>query len=220
MKNIMKYLLLFVVVLAFLTACSQEKKNSVPEKLQEDIDAQYIGDRTGSGLHIEPLDEYNKYLKTMPKLDYFVPYEQFSEIGEFESFVCLTDARYDDYSKCFYDLWDENGIYLGLYVYWAEKHPRENKTTVSEVDNLSDLRQIDAKGEHVVYYDLEGIWYKYIDGELLSISWCTDKSVFILMSETGFLTGEELDPNSFVAKIVNQETAVSTIAEFNRKVSD
>ena len=218
MKNIMKYLLLFTVILAFLTACSQGKQNSAPEKPQENIDAQYIGDRPG--LHIEPLDEYNKHLKTMPKLDYFVPYEQFSEIGEFESFVCLTDARYDDYSKCFYNLWDENDIRLGLYVYWVERHPRENEITVSKVDNPSDMRQIDAKGERVVIYDLGGIWYRYINGDLLSISWCTDKSVFILMSEPGFLTGEELDPNSFVAKIVNQETAVSTIAEFNRKVSD
>ena len=55
-------------------------------------------------LTLETYDEYLNFIDNAELPAEFVAYEEISHLGEFKSFVCLSEARLNNFSSCMYTL--------------------------------------------------------------------------------------------------------------------
>ena len=120
-------------------------------------------------LTLESITEYRKILNTEKIPNNFVRYESISRLGSFRSLVFLSDAYDNDFSSYMYTLVDSIGYEIALYI----NHDVSNLPTIStdfitSVDT-SDMRRLE-EGKSGTYVN-EYLIYKYVSGELLSISW-------------------------------------------------
>lgn len=147
----------------------------------------------------ERYSDYEKFLKTAELPENFVKYEDIAHLGKFEGYVCLSDAHGGDYSQGFFNLKDGTGESLGLYVYTI---PRE-KEKVNVIDNVDsdDLRRI-SSGESGVYtlFDAD---YRYVSGELLSITWVRGGVEYVLIGDS-MLSDYPLTSSTVVGKMLDK----------------
>lgn len=155
-------------------------------------------------LTIVSYSDYASFLESTDLPDEFVDYDSISLLGEFDRFICLSDARYDDYSSYLYVLNDENYEGLGLYID-HEIEPFEN----SNVDvNSEDMRRIDASESGT--YLLSGLEYTYVSGLLLSVSWQIDGVTYTLAGNS-MLYDYPLDIATQVGKLLNVDSANAVV---------
>ena len=67
-------------------------------------------------LTIESMDDYTEFFNTTKLQQEFVMYEGIKELGDFVSFIVLSDVAADDYSSYKYDLRDSSGYVLSLHI--------------------------------------------------------------------------------------------------------
>lgn len=156
------------------------------------------------------LDTYDEYLDFIGSAELpaeFVEYEDISYLGEFQSFICLSEARINDYSSCMYTLFDESQSEFVLYVDIGsqEAFPSESTVTAVNGSNMRSLVNSTDSGSFVV----SGMEYKYLGGKLHTISWFKDNVRYTLFDSLGDYP--ENTTTTAVAKLLDLETAASCL---------
>lgn len=150
----------------------------------------------------EKYGDYKKFLEDADLPENFVAYDDIAHFGEFESFVCLSDAREGDYSQSFYNLKDDSGQSLGLYVY-TKPRETENADIIDNVDS-DDLRHISGGASGV--YTLFDVDYRYVSGELLSMTWVKNGVEYVLIGDS-MLSDYPQNANTVVSKMLDRRLA-------------
>lgn len=158
-------------------------------------------------LTLETYDEYLNFIGSAELPAEFVAYEEISNLGEFQSFVCLSESRINDYSSCMYTLFDESQSEFVLYVDIGSKETIPSASTVTTIDgsNMRSLVNSTDSGSFVV----SGMEYKYVDGKLHTISWFKDNVRYTLFDSLGDYP--ENTTTTAVAKLLDLETAASCL---------
>lgn len=156
------------------------------------------------------LETYEEYLNFIGKAELpaeFVTYEEISHLGEFKSFVCLSEARLNNFSSCMYTLFDESQREFLLYVDIGSQETIPSESTVTAVNgsNMRSLVNSTDSGSFVV----SGIEYKYLGGKLHTISWFKDNVRYKLFDSLGDYP--ESTTTTAVAKLLNLETAAGCL---------
>lgn len=147
----------------------------------------------------ERYSDYEKFLKTAELPENFVKYEDIAHFGKFEGYVCLSDVRGGDYSQGFFNLKDSAGEYLGLYVYTM---PREKeKVNIIDTVDSDDLRRV-SSGVSGVYTFLD-IDYRYVSGELLSMTWVKNGVEYVLIGDS-MLSDYPQNSDTVVSKMLDR----------------
>lgn len=162
-------------------------------------------------LIIESYDEYLKFIKGVNLPTDFVSYEAISTLGEFKSFVCLSDASNNDFSSCMYNLFDESQSEFVLYVdIGSQTAITTPVSTVTTIDGNNMRSLVNSSGAGI--YVASGMEYKYVAGKLLSISWSND-NVSYTLSGTSMLGDYPEDfATTAVGKMMNIQSATSVVA--------
>lgn len=158
-------------------------------------------------LTLETYDEYLNFIGNAELPAEFVAYEDISNLGEFQSFVCLSESRINDYSSCMYTLFDESQSEFVLYVDIGSKETIPSASTVTTIDgsNMRSLVNSTDSGSFVV----SGMEYKYVGGKLHTISWFKDNVRYTLFDSLGDYP--ENTTTTTVAKLLDLETAASCL---------
>lgn len=213
MKKFMKLFFVLLIVTGLFTACNRGEESETSAATEEK-EQMYFGSRPM--LTIESMEEYNKFLETMPDVDGFVTYDMIKEIGTFKHFVCLSDSRFNDYSHYTYGITDDTGSEFILYV----KHTNDTSLNVTEaigVLDAQDMRLADEERHGI--YQHQGFIYKYYSGKLNSIIWYAKGREFVLAGVGANLADyPATSENTFISKLLKQETAVAAVESIKSKV--
>ena len=147
----------------------------------------------------ERYSDYEKFLKTAELPENFVKYEDIAHLGAFEGLVVLSDAPNGDYSQLLYNLKDSAGQSLGLYIYTMSRE-HENDTVIDAVDS-DDLRRV-SSGVSGVYTFLD-IDYRYVSGELLSMTWVKNGVEYVLIGDS-MLSDYPQNSDTVVSKMLDR----------------
>ena len=211
MKRVISVVSLLMIVFGFLACGNTNTQMSTQNETQGTDSVQFANYEL---LTLEGMEEYSSFLETMPEDEEFVTYDEIKEIGDFESFVVVS-PYWRDYSHCLYGLRDNAGHKIGVYVNRMSEGEYIPEITVSHVADQTDLRQIDS--DEVEHYKANGMIYTYIEGKLSTIRWYVGEYEFILNSEP-WLSELTVGENTFVSKMLSQETAVAAVESINAKV--
>lgn len=160
-------------------------------------------------LTLETYDEYLDFIGNAELPAEFVTYEEISHLGEFQSFVCLSEARVNDFSSCMYTLFDESQseFVLSVDIGSQEAIPSESTVTAVNRSNMRSLVNCTDSGSFIV----SGMEYKYVGGKLLSIAWFKDNVRYTLSGDSILGDYPENATTTAVAKLMNIETAASCL---------
>lgn len=168
-------------------------------------------------LTIEDYGEYENFVAKIEKGSEFVAYERIQSLGEFKSFVCLSNGYSGDYSKYMYNLSDASGYEFVLYV----THNAVVKSYGPEADKpLSvtgeqDLRnRSDAAGGVL---ELNNVRYRYSKyGKVMSISWIENGVEFTISAQ---LDEYPNVTDTVLSKLLSYDTAVAAKQSFMEEVN-
>lgn len=158
-------------------------------------------------LTIGDYDEYESFVAKMEKGSEFVAYERIQSLGDFKSFVCLSNGYSGDYSKYMYNLSDASGYDFVLYVTHnavVKSYGPEADKPLSATGEQNLRNRADATGGVL---DLNNVQYRYSKyGKIMSISW--------IESGVEFTISAQLDeyPNvtdTVLGKLLTYDTAVA-----------
>lgn len=160
-------------------------------------------------LTLETYDEYLNFIGIAELPAEFVAYEDISYLGEFQSFVCLSEARVNDFSSCMYTLFDESQSEFVLYVDIGSQEAIPSESTVTDINGSNMRSSVNStdSGSFIV----SGMEYKYVGGKLLSISWFKDNVRYTLSGDSMLGDYPESTTTTTVAKLMNIETAASCL---------
>lgn len=160
-------------------------------------------------LTLETYDDYIKFIGKAELPAEFVMYEEISHLGEFKSFVCLSESRINDFSSCMYNLFDESQSQFFLYVDIGlqESIPPVSTVTAVNGSNMRSLVNSTDSGSFIV----SGMEYKYVGGKLLSIAWFKDNVRYTLSGVSMLGDYPENTTTTAVAKLLDLETAASCL---------
>lgn len=155
-------------------------------------------------------DDYNEFIHSTELPSDFVPYEAVASIGKFDGFVCLTDARQNDYGQYMYDLIDDNGFNLMLYVDHRTEKPFKIELKDLTAATADDLRFF-ADGETGIAAR-DDLKYTYIKGKLLSVEWESQGITFTLCANM-MLSDYPLDTSNetFASRLLTPQKAGSAV---------
>ena len=171
------------------------------DHLLDDIVKPEEGDRPLLTLEFE--DAYTEFINSTELPADFVSYDEIAAIGAFRGLVILSDAYTNDYSSYLYTLVDSEGFEISLYV----DHNEKILSTANPVSNVNqtDMRMLSDTSRGV--YTSNGLTYKYVSGELLSISWKNQNITYTLCaSGAPMLSDYPLAESTFVGKMLNLTT--------------
>ena len=183
-----------------------ESKDVLVQKVDEHIQMYQLS--------IFDYDEYVMFVKKTMLPDYFVSYEELSEFGTFNGFVCLSDATAQDYSSLIYAFVDESGEEFSMYVNYTPKCSfAESKKTKAAIDskniNTSDMRTVKVTESQSCKYSYQGIEYVYsMHGEIMSITWYCGDIEFVLSGIGGY---PKTDKTTMVNSLFNLDTALQVV---------
>ena len=160
-------------------------------------------------LTLETYDEYLNFIGSAELPAEFVLYEDISHLGEFRSFVCLSEVRVNDFSSCMYTLIDESQSQFMLYVDIGSQETVPPVSTVTAV-NKSNMRSL-VNSTDSGSFIMSGMEYKYVGGKLLSIAWFKDNVRYTLSGDSMLGDYPENATTTVVAKLMNIETAASCL---------
>ncbi|MBQ8408135.1 MAG: hypothetical protein IJY39_04655 [Clostridia bacterium] len=164
----------------------------------------------------ESLDELDAFLKMNKIPRNFVTYDVISDMGEFISFVFLSDAQSGDYSHGFYSLRDKSGMEIGVYVQFLNDTYVSAEDQIFEVPTPMDLRTSETNGSKLGVYVVDQISYTYISGLLSSIKWEIDNIQFTILFNSSIVDIQLNEMNDCLANLLNAQTAskcVDNLAE-------
>ena len=158
-------------------------------------------------LTLETYDEYVEFIESAQLPAGFLAYEDISLLGEFKSFVCLSEARLNDFSSCMYSLIDESQSEFVLYVDIDSQETVPLESTVTAVNNSNMRFLVDSTDTG--YYIVSEMKYQYVRGRLLSISWFKGNVRYTLSGDLH--TYPENVTATAVAKLLDLQTAESCL---------
>jgi hypothetical protein len=215
-------LLILICVALFFAACN--KQNDVEISISDTsssitvttptdatVDAIVTPNVEEPLLTIESYSEYVSFLEYTDLPDQFVSYDMIAQFGAFDSFVCLTDARYGDYSSYMYNLVDvaADDADIVLYVDQDGSTIDTSQQTALKGVNTENMRCLST--EESGAFISNGIEYYYVNGLLLSIKWQVEDTLFTL-SGRGLLDGYPQEAVSTpIGNMMNIQSAESVI---------
>jgi hypothetical protein len=155
-------------------------------------------------LTVESFLGYKKFLRTADLPIDFIAYDNISEFGDFESFICLSDAGVGDFSSYMYHLVDENDYRLTLYIDHNNSNEIPESTIAATSILAKDMRKLDEKLSGS--YAKEEFSYYYISGELLSITWTHEGITYKLCGDS-MLSDYPSTEKTIAGKLLNLDNA-------------
>lgn len=214
MKSILTLFTLITISIN-LIACSYANSNPLQHASQSD----YQKDTAPSGetplLTCSNYDDYRKFINSNKLPSDFIDYDALATVGEFVSFVCLTDARQNDYGQYMYTLTDQNNYSLTLYIdhrtsNTGEVGPNGIAQKELSIGKTSDFRYYPNNETGTATKD--GLKYTYLNGKLLSVTWQNNNATFTLCSDTVLSDYPSNPPNdTFTNQILIGKATVSDI---------
>lgn len=157
-------------------------------------------------LTIESYDAYMAFIEKSELPHDFVQYESIAQFGEFKSFVCLSDARNNDFSSCMYSLVDDSQSEFVMYIDIGDTNKdKVQLSTITSVNN-ANMRVLTNKTDAGTYV-VAGLKYKYVAGKLLSISWTRGAVSYTLSGNSMLGDYPESATTTAVGKMLNTHTA-------------
>ena len=222
MKRTLLILVLTAIVL-FATGCrthtdmSMKTENDSAQSDNSDLESKdESAQKADAHIDIYQLSiyDYNEYVtfvekNTLP--DFFVTYEDLSEFGEFNGFVCLSDAAAQDYSSLFYSFVDETGDSFCMYVNYTPKcsfaeSSKSKPILKNENINPTDMRTATVNesktASKYVYNDT--VYLYSFHGEIMSISWRCGELEYILSDIHDY---PATDKETAINKLMNLDSA-------------
>ena len=204
----MKKLLLLMLIIS-LILCMFSCSNTMVEDDSKANNVNYVNDFMGDRplLNIQSYSEYKKFIKKVTLPENFIYYENIEDLGEFQGFVCLTDARIGDYSQCMYTLYEKD---VGEFTLYVDKNPfyetEHTKNVITDVDK-ADMRSLDMEISGT--YQYKNIRYVFLVGKLHSIKWKSGEWYYTISSIDDL---KEDTSKANISKLFNLETAPDLIA--------
>ena len=160
------------------TQSSSSTDTQTTDEISDDVDASdgaQSGDSPNHSVEyrlitITDHDEYVKYVNDHKEDAEFIDVMSFRDLGEFDGFIILSNARAGDRSQYRYDLIDGSGSKLSVTI--TDLTSREIQQDQPAIDAAScgnDLRGLMNSVSGAV--DLGGTKYVYVNGKLLCIDW-------------------------------------------------
>ncbi len=185
---------------------SSEQNKGTPQESTEDIVEPMPDDPRR--LSFESLDKYESFIEATALPKNFVSYEKFSQLGKFDDMVFLSDAYNGDYSSSLYTLIDDVAE-VALYVDMVPRTDVEmSQDYILNTAFDDDMRHLSADISGC--YVHEGLTYRYISGELLSITWQSEGVTYTLCGNS-MLGKYPQNSTTVVGKLLNTNTASATI---------
>lgn len=161
---------------------------------------------------IENYREYQRLEKdTLPKE--VVKYEDIKAIGQFNSFVVLSDGFSGDYSQYMYSVKDGSGYTFYITITDTARWQSKEPNILSTEYDKTDMRTVDETKSGSIF--VNNIDYLYVKGVLLSISWKQGDIEFKITGDSPSkiysLDNYPKGYRTFVSDILNSETARKTI---------
>ena len=203
-----------VFALIMLVGCNVQKEN---DDSSANLSEPSINAITNEGerptLCIEKYDEYLKLVQSQVLPDAFVKYEVISGFGEFSSLVILSDFRNGKYSTYMYSLVDQTDTMLHIYIEHEKEKVNSSKIISETVVNKKDLRVISSNDTGK--FEIEGITYTYVSGELLTVSWKDGNITYTISYDTKNedITQKPINDTTMFEKLLNIETATAVISK-------
>lgn len=213
MKKVLSLFFTLLILTGALSACGL---NDAPETSGQVENSEQLYSVDRKKFTIQSLEEYNRYLETIPEGGKFVTYDALKEIGTFKIFVGLTNTPRDGYTYYVYGLVDETGKEFILYI----KHTDEIVNNISntiECEDPQDMRIAKEKSDG--NYSHQGLTYGYWEGRLGYLEWHVDEIQFQLAGVEFSLADYPVGEDTFVSKLLSQETAVAAVESINAKVA-
>jgi hypothetical protein len=223
-----RIIVLIISLCLSLFACTQVESNETIPSFMSNSPTVSTSIPLAPEINVEPsyeplmIDNYTEYLAFLENTDLpktFIPYEEFSSIGEFDQFMCLTNAAKGDYGQCMYTLIDASGWKLTLYVENRTERWTINESKLALIpsmpENTQDYRSQPIDKEKYLYN--QGILYTYVNGKLMSSVWYSETAEFTLCNTNGEQLGNyptESAHSTFVSKILTKselQNALNTL---------
>ena len=219
----MKHSMLIIVLLCLslvVCACSNsnnigsgpiDQNNQITNNEQNgDIEASQGGDRPM--LSIESVGEYTDFIKSTKLPENFVTYEKINQLGDFKFkfLVFLEEVHAIEYKSYLYTLVDSSGYEICLYIDNLETVETDDINISTDTVNAADMRTIAEKTSGT--FTTDGISYKYVAGELLSISWI-DQGIRYKLCGDPMLSDYPATQSTFVGKLLNANVASSVVGK-------
>lgn len=157
-------------------------------------------------LTINSTDDYTAFLNTTKLPQEFVMYEEIKELGNFLGFVVLSEFYVDDYSSYMYNLRDSSGYVLSLHI--------DHDTLEETIGSSSPITKVNSENMRILpqkssgtYVD-QGLVYRYVNGELLAISWTYEGVTFTLGGSSMFSDYPSTEA-TFAGKLLNGSKAAT-----------
>lgn len=220
MKKILS-ILLIIIFLVSLVACSPSQSNQPPQKSgQDDSSTNHFEPNEAYWIvnhklaYFKSLEEYENYLSSNSIPKDFISYEDISDFGEFGSFSLDDNFHYS------YLLKNQNAeIYLCIY---PEAPSLKTYNILSPTANI-DMRICPGTSEGVELFTHNGLLYRYMDGLLKDIYWTSGNirfslSVFYYHSNQGGFSSYTGD-NVAINALLNKDTAGSVKLAFDNMMA-
>lgn len=220
MKKI--FILLICISIIFCASC---EKNNVAEITSSSIES--ANNTTTSeydpmsvdGLFANTYKEYLDYVDEYAK-EGFISYDQLSFIGEFKSWLLLSDEY--DFDRYKYNLIDENGKEVDITIY----HDYTKESWWKDDKMSKDILPIPSDGNFIKYnggkkgvITVGNLNYNYTVGYLNYITWTSGNYGFMLSSydyAKYYTLGEK---ETFLHDILLLDTAVPSMEKFNAAIA-
>ena len=233
MKKVLSIFLVMITLIISFTGCQTQSKPSEhdnEDSFQPEPDSlinENIEDEHADiyQLSIFSYEEYVKFTKTADLPEYFVAYEDISEFGQFNGFVCLSKSEKGDYSSLFYSFVDETGTDFSMYVDYIPKGNTTAEKNERPLINKTNINALDMRTASVTEsgaYSHNGIEYLYFpSGKLHSIVWrCGDIQYKL---HENFITYPITNKSTAISKMLKLESAsqvASTMKSYTHETSN
>lgn len=218
----MKNLMLIIVLLCLsLMVCACSNSNNIASdttnqnnlitnhEQKGDIVTPHGGERPL--LTFESVGEYTDFINSKKLPENFVTYEKINQLGDFKNLIFLSATGENDFSSYVYTLVDSTGYEIALYIDNLVMDEIVVPTDTIANINANDMRTIPEKNNGT--FTTKGISYKYVAGELLSISWI-DQGISFKVCGSSTLSDYPTTQSTFVGKMLNTNVAVHAIEDF------
>ena len=173
-----------------------------------DIEVSHGGERPL--LTVESVKEYTDLTNSKKLPENFVTYEKINTLGVFKNLIFLSDTQANDYSSYVYTLVDSSGYEIAMYIDNLIEDDVIVSTDAIANINANDMRTISNKASGI--FKTDGITYRYVSGELLSISWI-DQGISFRVCGSSTLSDYPTTQSTFVGKMLNTNVATHAIGE-------
>ncbi len=202
----------YLLILLMTVSCTQNTSNNTFATTTDQEDQQDSVQLPTSEVPLVTIESYEDYCNFIEKTvlpDDFIYYSQIEKFGEFNIYIGYPQ---DGYSHGLYQLIDENGFKISLYV-----DSRKSKWITSDDISLNsfsspttaDLRSVSDNTDYMLYNDLI---YSYVQGKLHRIVWYAENNEFRLCGGKELLGNysDESETITTIQGLLHSSTVQST----------